>query len=95
MILVIWTPRALDDIEDIAAHVAERDLAAALRLTDLIVDGVEERLPTNPNLGRPGRVPGTRELVLHRNYIAAYEVMEAGIYVLAVYHAARDWPDGF
>ena len=92
---VIWTERALDDIESIAAYIAERDLAAALRLADLIVDGVEERLPHDPMLGRPGRVPGTRELILHRNYLVAYEVMERGIYVLAVRHAAREWPETF
>ena len=90
-----WTDQALDDIERIAVYVAERDLAAAIQLSDRIVDAAEAHLPTNPLLGRPGRVGGTRELVVHANYMLVYVIAEDRVEVLTVRHVARAWPDGF
>jgi toxin ParE1/3/4 len=49
-----------------------------------------------PSLGRPGRVLGTRELVVSGTpYILPYRVDDDGVEVLRVYHAARQWPDRF
>jgi len=46
--------------------------------------------------GRAGRVPGTRELViLNTPFIAAYAIDKARIVILAVYHSAQPWPEGF
>lgn len=50
------------------------------------------RLINHPGLGRPGRVQGTRELVVHRNYILIYDVADDLVRVLRVLHAARMWP---
>ncbi|MDP1773155.1 MAG: type II toxin-antitoxin system RelE/ParE family toxin, partial [Methylobacter sp.] len=51
-------------------------------------------LTANPSLGRPGRVDGTRELIItHTPYIVAYRILGNEIQVLAVIHAARLWPD--
>jgi hypothetical protein len=46
----------------------------------------------HPGLGRVGRVPGTRELVVHRNYILIYDMAGDVVRVLRVLHAARQWP---
>jgi plasmid stabilization system protein ParE len=45
-----------------------------------------------PNRGRPGRVQGTRELVLMRPFLAVYEVHEEEVQVLRILHGARQWP---
>jgi plasmid stabilization system protein ParE len=46
--------------------------------------------------GRPGRVPGTRELVISDTpFIAAYAIEKARIVILAVYHGAQQWPESF
>jgi plasmid stabilization system protein ParE len=61
-----------------------------------IVDHVE-LLTDEPKLGRPGRVPGTRELVVPRTpYIVAYAVLSSdSIRILGVRHGARRWPESF
>ncbi len=47
-----------------------------------------------PNLGRPGRRRGTRELVVHGGpFIVAYKVRGDVIEILRVFHGSRRWPD--
>lgn len=93
--MVEWEPEALDNIEAIAIYIAADNLGAAIALSDRIIDAVEQNLPRNPKLGRPGRVAGTRELVVHENYIVVYQVRDDRIAVLTVRHAARRWPEKF
>ena len=89
---VRYTPQAKCDLAEIFPYIAQdnpaaarRDLAAIRRDIMLVSD--------NPGIGRPGRVAGTRELVISQlPYIAAYRQQSAGIDVLAVFHTARDWP---
>ena len=54
------------------------------------------RLVTFPEMGRRGRVPGTRELVItSQPYIVAYRIRGQTIDILAVLHGAQKWPDQF
>jgi len=50
-----------------------------------------EQLPAHPYMYRPGRIPGTREAVVHPNYLLVYAVGE-GIDLLAVLHARQQYP---
>jgi toxin ParE1/3/4 len=60
-----------------------------------IVHDVENLLPDNPQMGRPGRISG-RELVVPRApYIAPYRVQRVTLQILRVFHAARRWSDRF
>lgn len=61
-----------------AAVRVDRDLAAAAR-----------RLSAFPSSGRPGAIPGTRELVVRRNYIVVYSVSQDTVEIHTVRHAAR------
>lgn len=83
-----WSQRALGDIEQIIQFIAQDDPVAAYELVDRIMTAVETNLPTNPNMGRAGRVHGTRELIVHANYLVAYQATDA-IQILSVVHAAR------
>jgi len=94
--IVEWSEEALDDLVALRAYISQHNPAAAARITLAILQRVEEFLPDHPHVGRPGRVPGTRELMIQRTpYIVPYRVKEKRIEILRVYHAARRWPATF
>ena len=67
-----------------------------MRYTYLAMRAAAARLLDNPALGRPGRVPGTRELVVAGTpYILPYRVQGEIIQILHVLHGARRWPERF
>ncbi len=50
-------------------------------------------LANHPQMGRPGRVRGTRELVVNRTpYVVAYRAAGEVVTVLRILHGARKWP---
>ena len=91
---IAWSPEAIEDLVSLRAYIAEDNPAAARRTVQHIVESIEQLLPDNPRIGRAGRVPGTRELVIPRSpYIVPYRLQRTTIQILRVYHAARRWPD--
>jgi toxin ParE1/3/4 len=91
---LFWTRRAINDLRAIQAFIEKNDPAAARKTTLRIIDAVETLIPENPDAGRPGRVPGTRELVVARTpYIVPYRLQSGRIEVVRLYHGARRWPD--
>jgi addiction module RelE/StbE family toxin len=86
-----WTRSAQSDRAEIRAFIAADNPRAALALDELISEKAA-RLADHPELGRPGRVEGTRELVVHRNYILVYDIAGDLVRILRMLHAARQWP---
>lgn len=92
---VRWLRAALANLDDEADYVAKDSPAAAARLVKRIHSAVQD-LRRFPALGRPGRVPGTRELVIPGTpYIVPYRVREDAVEVLRGFHSARRWPKKF
>ena len=92
---VKWLEVALDSLIAEAEYISKDSPAAAARTVDAIVNAVEN-LKRFPASGRPGRVPGTRELVVSRTpYIVPYRVRDDTVELLLVLHAARKWPSQF
>jgi toxin ParE1/3/4 len=92
----IWSPEAVADLAELRAYIEQDDPAAAQRIALRIIHSVETLLPNNPGMGRPGRVPGTRELVIPRTpFIVPYRLVGDTIQVLRVFHGARKWPETF
>ena len=90
---IIWSPEAIQDLIWLRAYIAEESPAGPRRIVLRILRNVEHLLPDNPHIGRPGRVPGTRELVIPQvPYIVPYRVQGEAIQILRVYHSARRWP---
>ena len=75
----------------IVNYISDDNPDAAQRLKDEIEDKVS-KLPEHPKLYRPGRVIGTREMVVWPNYIVSYAETDRGIVVLRVLHSAQQWP---
>ena len=81
------------DLESLHSYIAEEDTAAAAATVEAVLTGIEA-LVRHPEMGRRGRVAGTRELVL-APYIVAYRPLRTKIDILAIIHGARRWPDSF
>lgn len=86
-----WEAPASKDLMAIIGYIAEDNSVAAQALLDEIDDKVG-RLPEHPKRGRPGRVEGTRELVVRPNYVVIYAESPELVRVLRVLHAAQMWP---
>ena len=91
---VLWSEEAIENLDDIEHYVAQHDALAAYRVVNTIYDYTNRQLSQYPELGRQGRVAGTRELVIPAlPYIAAYRQLDREVQVVAVLHARRLWPD--
>ena len=77
---------------DLQAYISKDDPRAAARTAKRIRSAVEG-LTSLPRIGRPGRVEGTRELVVANTpYIVPYRLKADEVQILRVYHTARRWP---
>lgn len=83
-----WAGPTRADRRKIHARIAKDDPAAAIKMNELFKRRAAG-LVEHPNMGRPGRVPGTRELVVQPNDILIYDVTGDMVRVL---HAAQQWP---
>jgi toxin ParE1/3/4 len=92
---VLWTTRASAQLEAAYDFVSEENVSAAEKQLDMIKQPVEQ-LANFPEMGRPGRVYGTRELVIQSTpYIVAYRLKGSVVEILALLHGARRWPTQF
>jgi len=90
-----WSRHARSDLRDIAEYIARDNADAADRVTDRIVVATAT-LSTFPSIGRPGRIDGTRELVVSGTpYIVPYRIRPDRVELIAVLHGAQQWPDSF
>lgn len=88
-----WHRLARGDLIEIVTHIAQESPAAAYRVLEAINEQTS-LLTENPEMGRPGRVSGTRELVINRTpHVAAYRIAGGTIAILRVLHGARQWPE--
>jgi addiction module RelE/StbE family toxin len=86
--LIKWIWAALASVDEIAGFIAKDNQARATSFV-LELQAAVAKLQAHPGMGRAGRVPGTRELVLHKNYIAIYRVRGDNVEILRLHHAAR------
>lgn len=88
---VAWTRQAGEDRAAIWDYLVARNPAAAVRMDQLFSDAVAP-LADFPMLGHVGEIAGTRELTPHRSYRLVYEIVDDTVWVLALFHASRQWP---
>ena len=87
-----WLLIALEDLEQAGQYIAQSNPGAADRVIERIWKATQ-MLAEQPGIGRPGRVPGTRELVVTGTpYMVPYRVVENVVQILRVLHTSRRWP---
>jgi addiction module RelE/StbE family toxin len=88
-----WQDDAINDLIQVRRFIAMDNSSAAARVANRIRSAVPE-LADQPGIGRPGRIPGTRERVLTDiPYIIAYRVEGNSVVILRVIHTSRKWPE--
>ncbi len=90
---LVWSALALNDRIGHFNYIAGDSVAAAIKVDDAI-EAKAEKLTDFPENGRPGRVSGTRELVITGlPYILIYSIRGDDVFILRVLHGAQQWPD--
>ena len=87
-----WLRLALSDLDEIAEYISKTNTSASRKIIKTLWNNAQS-LVKHPNIGRQGRVHGTRELIISgTNYIIPYRVIDEEIQILRVLHASRKWP---
>ncbi len=90
---VTWSPPAIQDRLSIWFWISSENHAAAIHMESLF-DAAADRLANHPELGKPGEIPGSRELVVHESYRLVYEFdpQREEVEILTLSHTHRQWP---
>ncbi len=89
--IIVWSRRALRHLVNLRAYISRDSPDSAAEVASRIVEAVE-RLAIYPNLGRPGHINGTRELLVPDTlYLIPYRVRGSRIEVIAVFHGRQCW----
>lgn len=92
---LVYTRQYRRRLEGIYEQIAADNPVSAPRVIERIRTAVE-RLRHFPAIGRPGRVEGTRELVINGTpYIVPYRIKGEIVQIITVLHGAQRWPDRF
>lgn len=88
---LVWRAEARSDLAAIIRYIAVHNPTAARRMR-VVIEAAVLPLAEHPFLFRSGRVPGTREIVAHPNYIIVYRVAADRIEIVNVLHARQQYP---
>lgn len=90
---VSWLQQAVLDLDEIETYISEDSPVAAVDVVIKIIKSIS-CLREQQGIGRTGRVPDTKELVIPGlPYIVPYRVKDGVVQVLRVYHTSRKWPN--
>lgn len=90
----VWTRAAIRDLTHMREYIARENPDVAREIALKIVDATE-RILQFPEVGRIGRVNGTRELIVSgTHYLIVYRMKKKAIHFLRVLHGRQEWPRG-
>ena len=91
--ILVWLPSASMTRDAQLDYIAQESLTAAIN-QDAEIEKQVDMLLQYPEMGRPGRIKTTRELVIGRTpFIVAYRVKDDRIEILRVLHGVQQWPN--
>jgi toxin ParE1/3/4 len=92
---VLYTSLAREDMMHLLNFIGSESPKSALEILNKIESQILN-LKLHPEIGRPGRVASTRELVITGTpFIVPYQVRSNTLVILRIYHSRRKWPEGF
>jgi toxin ParE1/3/4 len=92
---IIWTAQAFQDLLLVREHIEKDNKVAAARIANQLRIAAK-RLAAHPEIGRPGRVGSTPELIVPSTpYLLPYRVRENYGGDFAIIHGAQEWPERF
>lgn len=83
-----WTNRALGRLDSIAAYIAKDNPRRAESFTNELRKKVE--ILKSQQIGTAWKIFGTKQYVLHPNYIAIYKVKGGEVQILTILHSAQE-----
>lgn len=90
---VRWTEQAIADIQCLRSYIERDKPQAAKKIVLRIISIVESDLVLQPGMGRPGRKPGTKELIITGTpYFIPYRIKDNYLEIIRVLHGAMKWP---
>lgn len=88
---IVWSRRAIRHLAKLRDYIAEDNPDAGAHVAERILEAAQH-LETFPNLGRTGRLAGTRELVVPQTaYVIPYRIRGNRIELIAVFHGRQRW----
>ena len=92
---VIWSAASVRHLQEIVEYLQGESAVRTISNRRRILAAVK-RLAQAPNIGREGRIEGTREVVVPRSpYIVVYRLSAQQVEILGIWHGARQWPEAF
>jgi len=89
----VWSPRAIRHLTALRGYIARDSEQNSAAVAERLLRAIDV-LKTQPGIGRPGRVVGTRELVIADiGLIVPYRVRDGRLDIIAVFHGRQRWPD--
>jgi plasmid stabilization system protein ParE len=90
---VVWSSRSIDQLQALREFIAKDSESSAAAIARRILDAIE-LLKSHPNLGRPGRITGTRELIVPQTpFVVPYRVRAGRLELIGIFHGRQRWPD--
>ncbi len=87
-----WLPKAIASRAEQIAYIGKDNPLAAITQGDRIAEQVNTLLQ-HPEIGRPGRKKGTRELVISRTpFVVIYRVKDTHIEIIRLLHSSQQYP---
>jgi toxin ParE1/3/4 len=91
--MIHWLDDAVNDLQSLRHYIAQDNPMAASKVVKKILHSID-MLSEQPEIGRPGRISDTRELIVPATpYIVPYRVKNNTLEILRVFHCAMQWPE--
>jgi toxin ParE1/3/4 len=86
-----WTFAAANDLEHISDYLHRQNPQVAQQTVRRLYAEIRH-LSRFPSRGRPGREPGTRELILSGlPYVVVYRISDQVVEILRIHHGSQNW----